>query len=276
VGKTTLFNTTDNPRDETMGNQRLSYVYCTSDNRDQFYIGSRLCPEGKTPEEDTNYMGSYSHTDFFPTHKTILIVDERLEVCRELEGFILLDLIRDPKCVNKAVFPLTGKAIVYPTKDPAVRKKLSDIRKSTPLSKSQLSHLDGLNSGQKKDGHPRADKTLYPFFNVRTGEYLYGTVFDLCEMSGISRHEGHKAKLRFANGKYRQDTKGWVTAACSISLPHFSMDTKLEFVHGDLGVFEGTLHDLSNIVGKAQSLLESVLTGRTRYGWKLNDYSERK
>ncbi len=259
-----------------MGNQRLSYVYCTFNSDGLFYIGSRLCPKGLTPDMDADYMGSHTYSGYKPERKTILTVLESHTSARELESLLIFDFIKDPKCVNKAVFPLTGKSTLYPTKDPAIRKKLSLLRKSTPLSLSQIKHLDRVNLSQKKANHPRADKSLYAFLNIETQELFYGTVFDLCNRGGLSLHEAHKSKLRFANSKFRKDSSGWVLAACDIDLPKFSYDSCLRFKHESGEEFEGTLRGLSNKTGLHVCWLENLLKGKVRYGWKLNDYSERK
>lgn len=259
-----------------MGNQRLSYVYCTSDSKGYFYIGSRLCPEGVTPIEDTSYFGSFTHSEFNPSSKTILTTFESHASARELESVLLMDLIRDPKCVNKAVFPLTGNSVLYPTKDPAIRKKLSFIRKTTPLSFRQTRHLEKVNSLQKKANHPRADRCLYPFLNIETGELFYGTVFDLSDSKGIKLHQAHKAKFRFLNSKSRSDTSDWCMAACDINLPKFCYDSVLEFKHESGETFTGTLKSLYTKTGIHVCHLESLVKGKVRHGWKLNDYLERE
>jgi hypothetical protein len=262
--------------DETMGNQRLSYVYCSYDDVGRFYFGSRLCPLGVTPETDTDYLGSYTYSGFNPVGKTILLISDQHLVARNFETFLQLDFIKDPLCVNKAVFPLTGRSVLYPTKDPTIRKKLSDLRKTTPLSPKQVSHLESLNSSQKKASHPRADASFYPFVNLVTGETLYGTVFDLAEGKGLSLHKAHKAKARFVNSKLVNKVCDWVVAACDLELPQFCYDSRLEFKHESGVTFSGTLKSLSNETGIYVCHLESLLKGKVRYGWKLNDYSERK
>jgi hypothetical protein len=262
--------------DETMGNQRLSYVYCSYDDVGRFYFGSRLCPLGVTPETDTDYLGSYTYSGFDPVGKTILLISDQHIVARNFETFLQLDFIRDPLCVNKAVFPLTGRSVLYPTKDPTVKKKLSDIRKTTPLSENQLKHLDQLNHKQKKENHPRADDKKYPFYNLETGDYFFGNVFELSEEKGVSLHEAHFAKTKFANSRRRIDSTDWTIASCVLSLDHYSYDTLFSFIHNDGETFEGTLKGLSKHTGIHQCSLEALLNKKIRYGWKLNDYSERK
>jgi hypothetical protein len=258
--------------DDTMGNQRLSYVYCTFDSEGYFYIGSRLCPKGETPETDTTYLGSFTHSEFKPSRKTIITVLEDHISSRELESLLLFDLIRDPKCVNKAVFPLTGESKLYPTKDPLIRKKLSLIRKTRPLSPNQISHLERVNSNQKNADHPRADKLSYPFINTETLELFYGTVFDLAHKEGLSLHQVHKAKSRYVNSRFRTDSSNWTLAACDLNLPRFCFDSRLNFRHEGGEEFTGTIKSLSHKTGIYMCHLESLLNGKVRYGWKLNDY----
>jgi len=272
----TLFNATDNPMDATIGNQRLSYLYYTYDQKGQYYIGCRLCPKGILPHEDTSYMGSHQHSEYIPTTKCIVAIFDSHEASREAETLILYDLIKDKNCVNKAIFPFTGKSTLYPTKDPLVRKKLSDTRKSTPLSEKQVEHLEKVNSKQKAEGHPLADKTNYSFFNLQTKETFFGTIFELSRVHCLSLHECHKAKRRYSNSRFRQECSDWVLSSCDLSLGHFSYDTEMTFIHGVNGEFTGTLKSLALHSGSYQCYLEGILKGKERRGWKLNDYLERE
>lgn len=258
-----------------MGNQRLSYVYCSFDEDLRFYIGSRLCPEGVTPDQDTSYTGSFSYEGFEPVGKTILMVSEDHAICREFETFLQLDLIRDKSCVNKAVFPLTGKAKLYPTKCPSVRRKLSELRKSKPLSPAQVKHLERVNARQKKSNHPRADKREYPFLNCETGELFYGTKYDLADHSGLKYGEVALSLKRHANSRFRQDSNPWTVAACDLLGDRYSLDRVIVLSNGGKEV-SGRVRELPGKTGLFLCEVYLVIEGKMRRGWKLNDYSERK
>lgn len=259
-----------------MGDQRLSYVYCTFDNDSRFYIGSRLCPEGISPEEDSSYMGSYSYEGFEPTGKTILLVSDNLYICREFETLLQFDLIRDKSCVNKALFPLTGKAKLYPSKCPSIRRKLSELRKSKPMSPAQAQHLARVNAGQKKGNHPRADKKSYPFFNCETGELFFGTIYDLADHVGVNYGEAANSRKRFANSRFREDAYPWVIAACELGGDKFSLDRKVSLSNGSR-IASGSIRELPRKTGLFLCEVYTIIVeGKMRRGWKLNDYLERE
>jgi len=201
-----------------------------------------------------------------------LAIFDDLSRARDLETLLLFDLVRDKFCRNKAVFPLTGCAKLYPTKDPKIRKKLSELRKSTPLSPAQLSHITELNLSQKKENHPRADRTQRAFINIETQELLYGTIFDL-ERKGLSLHEARSARSRTANYGVTDLSSPWVLAECTLNGRKMSYDRLYTFISVNTGKqLTCSLRDLSKMVHKPSSLTIEILFGKVRYGWKLNDY----
>lgn len=261
--------------DETIGNQRLSYVYYTYDNYGKFYIGSRLCPRGVSPEEDTKYMGSHSYEGYTPVGKQILLISEDLWLCREFEAFLQFDLISDKNCVNKAVFPLTGNAKLYPTKCPSIRRKLSNLRKSKPMSDKQVEHLARVNAKQKKVGHPMADKNLYPFINTVTGEFFYGTIYDLMDKFGLNSHQARRSKTRHCNSRFKEESSPWALASCLTDGDKFSYETPVSITNGQK-VLNGPIRKIVKESGLYLCELYTIVKGKTRRNWKLNDYPERE
>jgi hypothetical protein len=85
-----------------MAGSKHHYVYRSYEPLGRSYIGKRscLCP----PEEDVNYLGSYSDSDFYPTQKEILAICESSEHALGVEIFFheFYDVARNPMFANKA------------------------------------------------------------------------------------------------------------------------------------------------------------------------------
>lgn len=85
-----------------MAGSKYHYVYRSYEPLGRSYIGKRTCL--CFPENDTDYMGSYSEEDFFPTQKEILAICESSEHALEVEIFFheFYDVAKNPSFANKA------------------------------------------------------------------------------------------------------------------------------------------------------------------------------
>lgn len=85
-----------------MAGSKHHYVYRSYEPLGRSYIGKRSCL--CLPEEDTQYLGSYSDPDFFPTQKEILAVCESSEHALQVEIFFheFYDVACSPMFANKA------------------------------------------------------------------------------------------------------------------------------------------------------------------------------
>lgn len=85
-----------------MAGSKHHYVYRSYEPLGRSYIGKRSCL--CLPEEDTQYLGSYSDPDFFPTQKEILAICESSEHALQVEIFFheFYDVGRNPMFANKA------------------------------------------------------------------------------------------------------------------------------------------------------------------------------
>lgn len=85
-----------------MAGPKYHYVYRSYEPLGRSYIGKRSCL--CLPEEDTQYLGSYSDPDFFPTQKEILAICESSENALQVEIFFheFYDVARNPMFANKA------------------------------------------------------------------------------------------------------------------------------------------------------------------------------
>ncbi len=107
------------------------YVYLTYETNGRLYIGSRSCE--CLPEEDTEYMGSFSDDTFEPNNKKILrTYDTREKALQyEVELHEHFDVGNSTRFANKAK-QLTNKFFYSvsgednPAKRPESRKKISD------------------------------------------------------------------------------------------------------------------------------------------------------
>lgn len=85
-----------------MAGSKHHYVYRSYEPLGRSYIGKRSCL--CLPEEDTQYMGSYSDPDFFPTQKEILAICESSEHALTVEIFFheFYDVVKSPMFANRA------------------------------------------------------------------------------------------------------------------------------------------------------------------------------
>lgn len=135
-----------------MAGSKHHYVYRSYEPLGRSYIGKRTCC--CLPEDDTEYMGSYSDADFSPTQKEILAICESSEHALEVEIFFheFYDVARNPLFANKAkqtskYFNTEGVPKSEPHKE-KIREALSGLPKSQ-------SHR--LNLSQSKRGKPASE-----------------------------------------------------------------------------------------------------------------------
>lgn len=85
-----------------MAGPKYHYVYRSYEPLGRSYIGKRTCT--CLPEEDKEYLGSFSDSDFSPTQKEILALCESSEHALEVEIFFheFYDVARNPMFANKA------------------------------------------------------------------------------------------------------------------------------------------------------------------------------
>lgn len=86
---------------------RKSYIYLISFYDGSFYYGVRLCPKGKTPWQDSGYVGSpVTHKDKWGTTKFIkfiLEVFDSYEEAQKKEKELIKSNLNNPRCLNENV-----------------------------------------------------------------------------------------------------------------------------------------------------------------------------
>lgn len=156
-----------------MAGSKHHYVYRSYEPLGRSYIGKRtcLCP----PEEDVDYLGSYSDPDFYPSQKEILAVCENSEHALSVEMFFheFYDVARNPMFANRAkqtskYFNVEGvpktddhkskikQALTGKEKSAEHCKKLSNAKKGKPVSENcKAAQLKSVKGVPKTDDHRR-------------------------------------------------------------------------------------------------------------------------
>ena len=269
-----------------MGNQQVyNYVYASYDKDNNFYIGSH-----STNNLKDNYLGSYTRKDFHPINKQILTFCDSFEECLIIENYLLESIVwnKDPKCMNKAIFPLyrCQKPYVNPSKDPAIRKKQSDMAKTPERLANSFKQLEILNNLQKGINHPRADKTLYAIINCYNNNILIDNKFKL---SQITNEKIIKDSERYGENHINtigdNAKKNWVIYACSINPLH---KNRYQHVFEPIDVeLDGKIQTFYNTVSLCSTLkialcgLINIIKSKSGISNRhkliiLRDYSERK
>jgi hypothetical protein len=154
-----------------MAGSKHHYVYRSYEPLGRSYIGKRTCL--CAPEEDVDYLGSYSDPDFYPSQKEILAICESSEHALSVEMFFheFYDVARNPKFANRAkqtskYFNVEGvpktddhkskikQALTGKEKSAEHCKKLSDAKKGKPVSKNcKAAQLKSVKGIPKTDDH---------------------------------------------------------------------------------------------------------------------------
>jgi hypothetical protein len=156
-----------------MAGSKHHYVYRSYEPLGRSYIGKRTCL--CLPEEDIDYLGSYSDPDFYPSQKEILAICESSEHALSVEMFFheFYDVARNPMFANRAkqtskYFNVEGvpktddhkskikQALTGKEKSAEHCKKLSAAKKGKPVSENcRTAQLKSVKGVPKTDDHRR-------------------------------------------------------------------------------------------------------------------------
>lgn len=156
-----------------MAGLKHHYVYRSYEPLGRSYIGKRSCL--CLPEEDTQYLGSYSDPDFFPTQKEILAICDSSEHALQVEIFFheFYDVARDPLFANRAkqtsvYFDTEGlpkteqhrnkirEALKGRPKEESHREKLSLAKRGKPVTEAcRLAQIAAVKGKPKSEEHRR-------------------------------------------------------------------------------------------------------------------------
>jgi len=154
-----------------MAGSKHHYVYRSYEPLGRSYIGKRTCL--CLPEEDIDYLGSYSDPGFYPSQKEILAICESSEDALNLEMFFheFYDVARNPMFANRAkqtskYFNVEGvpktddhkskikQALTGKKKSAEHCKKLSTAKKGKPVSENcKTAQLKSVKGIPKTDDH---------------------------------------------------------------------------------------------------------------------------
>lgn len=143
-----------------MAGPKYHYVYRSYEPLGRSYIGKRSCL--CLPEEDVQYLGSYSDQDFFPTQKEILAICDSSEHALQVEIFFheFYDVARNPAFANRAKQTSTGFSTEGVTLSPEVREKISKAGKGRTLSQNHKLKISLKNRGRKKSFSARLKMSI--------------------------------------------------------------------------------------------------------------------
>jgi hypothetical protein len=167
-----------------MAGSKYHYVYRSYEPLGRSYIGKRTCL--CLPEEDTEYLGSYSDVDFFPSQKEILAVCESSEHALEVEIFFhgFYDVARNPTFANKAKQTSKFFNAEGVPKTESHREKIREALSGVPKSQSHR-----LSLSVAKKGRPATEACR---------------LAQIAAVKGKPKSEEHKRKIAEANtGKKR-------------------------------------------------------------------------
>ena len=119
-----------------MTGSKHHYVYRSYEPLGRSYIGKRTCL--CLPEEDVNYFGSYSDSNFYPTQKEILAICESSEHALDVEIFFheFYDVANNLMFANKAKQTSKFFNTEGVPKSETHREKIREALKGLPKSKS--------------------------------------------------------------------------------------------------------------------------------------------
>ena len=131
-----------------MAGPKHHYVYRSYEPLGRSYIGKRSCL--CIPEEDVNYLGSYSDPDFHPTQKEILAICDSSEHALEVEIFFheFYDVARNPMFANKAKQTSKFFNVEGVPKSEQHRQKIKDSLQGLPKTEAHRRNLSLAKQGK--------------------------------------------------------------------------------------------------------------------------------
>lgn len=179
-----------------MAGLKHHYVYRSYEPLGRSYIGKRSC--FCLPEEDTQYLGSYSDPDFFPTQKEILAICDSSEHALQVEIFFheFYDVARNPLFANRAKQTSTGFSTEGITPSLETRMKLSKAGKGRVFTPEHKEKISSAHRGREKSPESRIKMS-----KVKKGR----PVSEACRLAqiaatkGKSKSEDHRRKISEAN-----------------------------------------------------------------------------
>lgn len=132
----------------TQAGSKHHYVYRSYEPLGRSYIGKRTCL--CLPEEDINYFGSYSDSEFHPTQKEILAVCDSSEHALEVEIFFhwFYDVACNKSFANKAKQTSKYFNVEGVPKSEEHKRKISEANKGVPFTEGHRSALSEAKRGK--------------------------------------------------------------------------------------------------------------------------------
>jgi hypothetical protein len=163
----------------TQAGSKYHYVYRSYEPLGRSYIGKRTC--FCLPEEDTNYFGSYSDPDFYPTQKEILAICETSGDALEVEIFFhwFYDVACNNSFANKAKQTSKYFNVEGVPKSEEHRKKISESNKGVPFTEEHC-----LAISEAKRGRPVSESCR---------------LAQIAAVSGRPKSKEHRRKIAEAN-----------------------------------------------------------------------------